>query len=162
MYDCVGLDLDDSLIYSSEEDEGNGINIDYINVYGETENIWVHKRPGFDLFLNQCFRHMKVGVWSRGQPGYVNAVVKLFPQEPLFVYNFTHCDRHKGHVFKRLNNIPYDGKILMIDDRPDILESSDKVDIYIIPCWTPNETNDRELFKIANYIFNNNHGSLYG
>lgn len=86
-YDCIVLDLDGSLVCSRSKNLGNGEKITFMNSYGEEEIMWVHKRPGFDMFLQTCFELSTVGVWSMGQPGYVEAVVSLFPQRPTFVYN---------------------------------------------------------------------------
>ncbi|CAH6420863.1 NLI interacting factor phosphatase [uncultured virus] len=152
-YDCVVLDLDGSLVYSSDENEGDGLCIKYIDSDGEPSEIWVHKRPGFDEFLVKCFEKATVGVWSMGQPGYVEAVVALFPQRPLFVYNWCNCDRSPGRIFKRLNNIPYIGNIVMVDDCPDILEESERVDTLIIPEWSPDELDDRALYEIMCKLF---------
>lgn len=152
-YDCIVLDLDGSLICSSETNRGNGHQISFINSYGEEDRIWVHKRPGFDIFLKTCFELSTVGVWSMGQPGYVEAVVSLFPQRPSFVYNWCNCDREPGRIFKKLDSIPHQGSIVMIDDKRDTLQEACRVDTIIVPEWTPRQKKDRTLYHIIPILY---------
>jgi TFIIF-interacting CTD phosphatase-like protein len=89
-YDCIVLDLDGTLVYTSKKDKGDGVRMTFCNMYDEDEERWVHKRPGFEKFINHCFAVADVGVWSMAQPGYVDAVVKLFPQnQPLSITGAT-------------------------------------------------------------------------
>lgn len=117
-------------------------------MHGDDTELWVHKRPGFDTFLQRCFREGDVGVWSRGQPGYVEAVVNLFPEKPKFVYNWCHCDREKGKIFKRLNSIPHDGRIIMVEDDISNVELCDRISIIIVSEWHPKQTEDRVLYEL--------------
>lgn len=151
-YDCIVLDLDGTLVVSSHKNRGNGILTTYTDCDGSIDTIWIHKRPGLDLFLEQCFKLYTVGVWSMGQPEYVNAVVSLFPQPPAFIYNWTHCDRDPHRVFKRLDQIPHSGTILMIDDKADILEISDRVDTLIVPEWVPRCSDDNILLDLIDQL----------
>jgi hypothetical protein len=151
-YDCIVLDLDGTLVDSTYKNRGNGILIKYSDYSGDPDTIWVHKRPGFDNFLEICFKLFTVGVWSMGQPSYVEAIVKLFPQPPAFIYNWTHCDRDSNRVYKRLKEIPYDGNILMIDDKADILELCDRVDTLIVPEWNPRCADDTILSVLAHKL----------
>ncbi len=152
-YDCIVLDLDGTLVVSDEKQEGNAEKIVFPDMHGDTMELWVHKRPGFENFLNKCFESAVVGVWSMGQPGYVNAVVDLFPQKPAFVYNWCHCDRSNGKIFKRLNNIPHNGKVIMIDDRIDVLELSDRITTFIVREWDPIFVDDNVLESLSSFLF---------
>jgi hypothetical protein len=153
-YDCIVLDLDGTLICTSEQDEGMGYVLNFKDMHGDPTTCWVHLRPGFDNFIKKCFEVSTVGVWSMGQPGYVEAVVStFFPIKPAFVYNWCHCDRKHSHIFKRLNNIPHIGpQILMIDDDHKKLEYCDRVTTYNITEWTPERHNDEELHNLLNLI----------
>ena len=151
-YECIVLDLDGSLVCSRDKNYGTGEKITFTNVYGENETTWVHKRPGFDIFLKKCFELGNVGVWSMGQPGYVNAIVKLFPEQPIFVYNWRNCDREPGRIFKKLDAIPYNGSIVMIDDKTDTLEKSSRVDVIIIPEWHPKQKKDKTLYQLIEVL----------
>ena len=151
-YDCIVLDLDDTLICTSSKEKG-GQKISFNGMDGDPMEMWVHKRPGFDDFLRRCFQHCDVGVWSMGQPGYVNAVVNLFPHRPAFVYNWCNCDRANGKIFKRLNNIPRKGRVIMIDDRLDCIETCNRISTVIISKWDPHKTNDKVLYELSEELF---------
>jgi len=153
-YECIVLDLDGSLIHASDENFGDGIEISFINSMGEKENTWVHKRPGLDKFLETCFEHSVVGVWSRGKAGYVEGVVGLFPEKPMFIYNRDNCSGGNGNGKKKLKKIPYRGSIVMIDDRSDVLRKTDRVDTIIIPKWHPKQkTVDTILYNLLPLLF---------
>lgn len=153
LYDCIVLDLDGTLVFASEKKKGIAETIKFKDMHGNPMELWVHKRPGFDTFLKTCFESAIVGVWSMGQPGYVEAIVSLFPQKPAFVYNWCDCDRLNGKIFKRLNNIPYEGKIIMIDDKTDILEMCDRVNTFIVPEWHPRDDDDTTLYDLSGLLF---------
>lgn len=187
-YDCIVLDLDGTLVFSSKkrknyifdiskqyvendellckkfqilDDNFEDINTDQIkshsvkfnNVCGENIELWVYKRPGFDIFLKKCFELTNVGVWSMGQPEYVEAIVSLFPQRPSFVYNWCDCDRGNGKIFKKLDNIPFQGNIIMIDDNINALELCSRIQTYIIPEWHPRQTEDNILYDLLPFLF---------
>lgn len=152
-HSCIVLDLDGTLVFSSKKKQGIADNVTFNSSSGESKQIWVHKRPGFDAFLQACFEHSEVGVWSMGQPGYVEAVVSLFPRRPSFVYNWCDCDRNGGRVFKRLSNIPHAGNILMVDDKSDTLEICDGVQTIIVPEWTPKSKGDTVLPDLAFQLY---------
>ena len=146
-YDCIVLDLDGTLVYSCKEDLGGGHKI-VVNDCEDVDNLWVYKRPGFDEFLRICFEVSTVGVWSMGQPSYVDAIVELFPQTPAFVYNRTNCITRIDRMFKQLEKIPYDGNIIMFDDQFWSLEQSDRVNTIIVPPWTADNYYDRVLYQL--------------
>lgn len=152
--DCIVLDLDGTLVYSSDKCKGNGYKILFKDMHNDNMELFVHKRPGFDILLKRCFESVVVGVWSMGQPGYVDAVVEaLFPQKPAFTYNWWNCDRAKGKIFKRLNNIPYSGNILMIDDKIDVLEQCERIKTLIVPEWHPRYNDDTTLYELSSSLF---------
>lgn len=152
-YDCIVLDLDGTLVYSAKRPKGNAEKIEFPDMHGDPMTLWVHKRPGFDAFLTECFKRFTVGVWSMGQPGYVNAVVNLFPQKPAFVYNWCNCDRNKGKIFKRLSNIPHSGKVVMVEDEQSKLELCERVETIILPEWDPQYVHDQALYNLGAQLF---------
>ena len=91
-------------------------------------------RPYLDKFMEFIFQHFNVGVWSIGQPGYVNSMVDhLFKSkgyQPLFVNNFTHCRRCYDPISftKPLEESPCKSG-LIIDDNLDVVSEGDD---YII------------------------------
>lgn len=152
VYDCIVLDLDGTLVHSSKKKRSNAISLSFDDSCGDHSQMWISKRPGFDIFLQKCFDQYDVGVWSMGQPGYVEAVVSLFPYRPRFVYNWCNCDRQNGRIFKRLSSIPHSGNILMVDDKSDVLEASERVQTIIVPEWTPKYKNDTVLFDLSSKL----------
>ena len=115
-----------------------------------TKDAWVMSRPYLKVFLDYCFEHYRVGVWSIGQPGYVNAIVKhLFEgYEPEFVYNFTNCHRESNPVrfLKRLSDSPaMDG--LIIEDSIEVIDIKDKhVIIQRFDMYLPDSTDLSDPF----------------
>jgi len=152
-YKCIVLDLDGCLISSSKKNEGDGYLIRFNNIYGKKKGLWIYKRPGFDDFIKKCFELSNVGVWSLGQPNYVNAVVeKIFPIKPSFVYTWCDCDRTIGRIFKNLNKIPYNYPILMIDDNNDsTIELSPKVKFFLIDSWHHSNKKEEKNKSLLNY-----------
>ena len=153
-YNYIILDLDASLIHACRERNPDASYIsfsttssDYICEY------WVHKRPGFDLFLETCFKYANVGVWSTGTKEYVDAVVSLFPETPELIYSRNDCDMDNGVRVKILDKIPYKGKIVMIDDRSDVLKKTDRIDTIVIPPWDYAQKDDRILYHLLPLLF---------
>lgn len=152
-YDCVVLDIDQTLVFTSKNSQPQSKTIVFDTLEGDTVTMWSKPRPGLSQFLNYCFEYCDVGVWSAGQSGYVNAIIdSFFPHKPKFIYNWNHCSRNKhrvgGMIYKNLDDIPHHGKILMIDDHLFGLECCDRVDTYIIPQWDPSMTDDYALYKL--------------
>lgn len=147
--DCITIDLDGTLVHSDSKKRGQADLIVFKDIHGDDESLWVHKRPGFDIFLKRCFEIGDVGVWSMGQPNYVEAIIKLFPQRPKFVYNFRDCDRESGKIIKCLDNIPHTGKIVMVDDQIGRLKCCERVDTIIVSEWRPHKVHDNTLYKLA-------------
>lgn len=153
IYDCIVLDLDGTLVATTENPHESGELLHFKDMHGDPATIWLHKRPGFDDFIRQCFDRTVVGVWSMGQPGYVEAVVSLFPQKPKFVFNWWNCDRAKGKIFKRLNNIPHPGRAIMVDDKTITLEMCERVTAVTVPEWTPDQVSDTVLSELSQRLF---------
>ena len=161
LYDCIVFDLDGTLVHASKKQRENGIKLSFKDMHDDPMEIWIHKRPGFDTLLQKCSEFVTVGVWSMGQPGYVNAVVSLFPQKPAFVYSWCECDRDYNRanfkIFKRLNNIPHTGSnILMIDDTYQALETCARINTLIVSSWHPNMTDDTMLYDLSKTLFHDN------
>lgn len=153
-YDLIVLDLDNTLVHSSLDNNGSGIPLNIETDTGEFKKYWTHKRPGFDLFLETCFKFSNVGVWSTGSKDYVDKIVSLFPARPKFTFSREHCEIVQGKRTKPLDEIPFGGKTIMIDDRSDVLTDRDYVDTLVIPPWYSHINNDRILYTILPLLFN--------
>lgn len=163
-YKCIVLDLDGTLIHSCNNNLGDGINIAFIDSMGETnDKYWVHKRPGFDMFLDICFKNAVVGVWSTGTAEYVEEIVKLFPKRPTLVFNRDNCIIKNGHKKKYLKILPYQGSVVMIDDRSEVLKKTDRVETLVIPKWNPEiKKDDNILNNILPLLFKEEINCWYG
>jgi len=130
---CIVLDLDETLIHTSErisQLEKTEIlsNSKYFylreRVYileledivdkpgmGVTTKMWGVKRPGLHEFLLFCFSHFKiVAVWSAGKPRYVEAICnEIFKDlhDPHIIFTWDHCEYEQKNelVEKPLNKI---------------------------------------------------------
>lgn len=150
----IVLDLDGTLVFSSEKKKGEAIQIKFKDRHGDNIELYLHKRPGFDEFLNKCFSCGNVGVYSMGQEGYVEAVISLFPKRPEFVYSWWNCDRKNGKIIKNLNKIPFSENIIMIDDKPELIECNSNVKMIIVDEWKPKNNNDITLYKLTTELKN--------
>ncbi|GAG20380.1 unnamed protein product, partial [marine sediment metagenome] len=137
------LDIDGTLSLTVDDDEYNDLGEDIKKYFSKitykpfenkdiTSDAWVMKRPYLDDFLDYIFEHFNVGVWSIGQPGYVNEIVKylLFDQghQPAFIYNFTNCHRCYDPIrfTKPLNKCPSKGYGIIIEDQLDVISEGDE------------------------------------
>ncbi len=136
----IVFDIDGTLSVTLDTDDYNSLKLSqkrYFNkiVYRPFENrdifkeAWVMTRPHLSELLNYCFNNYRVGVWSIGQPGYVEVITKyLFgDHKPEFVYNFTHCPREYNPIrfSKPLSESPAIGGII-IEDSQEVVDSKDK------------------------------------
>lgn len=152
-YDLIVLDLDNTLIYSSNTNKGDGIQTSMIAEDGEVKNFWIHKRPYCDIFLNLCFKYSNVGVWSTGSKEYVDMIVNLFPNKPKFVFSRENCEIVDGKQTKPLDEIPFGGRTIMIDDQSVVLTEREEVDTIVVPSWYPNMIKDKILLTIIPLLF---------
>jgi RNA polymerase II subunit A small phosphatase-like protein len=86
----VVLDLDETLVYASDEGLLEGSDPDfYVGQYP------VYKRPHVDSFLRDLFQEFRVAVWTSSSPSYAwEMVSKLFgslQDELLFVWDSSRC-----------------------------------------------------------------------
>eukprot|EP00494_Astrolonche_serrata_P027362 UN27625 len=69
------LDLDETLIHSSmQKDANHSFSFD-VNFGGETETIYVAKRPHVDAFLEEMGKIYEVVVWTASVPDYANIAI---------------------------------------------------------------------------------------
>ncbi|WMS89255.1 HAD family hydrolase [Pleionea litopenaei] len=122
------LDLDETLIYATEE------NLKYDDGF-KVGNYYVHPRPHLESFLRFCFAHFNVGVWTSSGETYAQLVVEAIfkPEQSLdFVWSRRRCVRrfdairYEEYFIKDLNKLKKYGyqlkDMIMIDDTPRKLE----------------------------------------
>ena len=126
---CIILDLDQTLVSTSDNEDGELFHTFGLNDYakyrhiltrcyylfledhkcpgiGSSYPIWGIKRPNLDEFLTFCFKYFKlVIVWSAGQRCYVDLIIKnIFKNHPKphlsFAYDFV--DHVNGSPIKSI------------------------------------------------------------
>lgn len=71
----VILDLDNTLICSTNNEISDNKSIGTILVDGEQN--YIYKRPGLDSFLEKCFKHFDVAIWTASGEDYAMYIIKL-------------------------------------------------------------------------------------
>lgn len=128
---CIVLDLDETLIHTSErisqlEKLQILTNPDYFHlrdrVYilelddvvdepgtGITSRMWGVKRPKLYEFLLFCFNHFRiVAVWSAGKSRYVEAICnEIFKDlcDPHIIFTWDHCETGEDYLEKPLSKM---------------------------------------------------------
>ena len=150
------LDLDETLIYAVEgkvEKEPDFCTALYR----------VFKRPKLKQFLEFCFQHFEVAVWTSGNTLYANDVVnKIFPEPDRlkFVWSSKRCTKkfdsenwiyyHEKHL-KKVKNKGYDlTKVIMIDDSPEKHTRNYGNLVRVKPFY--GDLNDNELELLMKYL----------
>lgn len=154
------LDLDETLISSSSHcPTVPSIKVNFWSVEAnENRIVWVVKRPGLDQFLDYLLSNHNVGVWSAGQPPYVEAIVAaIFPKRPDFVHNWTHCYRNKGKIYKPLDKamVKIVGPYLLIEDKVENAQEDDLANTIIVAPFYHREldaADDKTLFTLQSLI----------
>lgn len=92
MFKYIVLDLDNTVICSTETTRGDG-NI----VFDDDTQYQCVKRPGFNRFMSYLDENMTaVFVWSAGSPEYVEKVIRaVFPYRPNIVWASDKCEKKK-------------------------------------------------------------------
>lgn len=142
-------DLDGTLVKSTDYRPSKTIPSQPITFYSEIEDdyrtVWTSFRPGFINLLQELQQHEhQIGIWSAGQPGYVKAITEAIIQkaqiEPIFVYDWTRCERDQYRIYKPLRSCPTDQqRTLLIDDTIDIIDPHGHDDgrVVIVPRYNP-------------------------
>lgn len=163
----VVFDLDNTLIYSSEEPpDGNHIKImfrscdDYEDII-----LYMTLRPGIkDLFKNLKKLDYNVGIWSAGKPLYIKEVCKNLPicyveNEILigdkndlkveFIKTWNDCYRKNYKVYKPLIKTCFGSASLIVEDN---IECCDEGDNHIIVLPYTGEKNDTCLYEVKKFL----------
>jgi carboxy-terminal domain RNA polymerase II polypeptide A small phosphatase len=158
------LDLDETLIHSSDEEPEEGFDFKVFNYF-------VVKRPYLDHFLDECSHYFKLAVWSSSSDDYAAMVVEnifLPGIKPAFAwgrskatfrpvgwYDDFSCQGFSHYDFvKRLRKIKPMGysleRTLMVDDTPHKLKENYGNAIYIKEF--NGEKEDEELLHLLEYL----------
>jgi RNA polymerase II subunit A small phosphatase-like protein len=123
------LDLDETLFHASEQPLDSPCNCMQIGGFH------VYIRPHLTAFLESCFNHFYVGVWTSASADYASQMVEsLFPHghQPRFLWHRQHCVQHfdsvsgEIHYIKDLKKIKRKGfdlrQVIVVDDSPEKLQ----------------------------------------
>jgi len=150
------LDLDETLIFSSEEplDRPEDFKV------GE---YYTYKRPGVDVFLEFVFSHFNVAVWTSSEANYARqAVASLFPavERLRFIWTRDRCtvrtdqETREFYWVKDLKKAKRAGfpleQILVIDDSPEKLQRNYGNYIRIEPFY--GNPTDSELNRLQHFL----------
>lgn len=152
------LDLDDTLIHSFLEPILNSdfqLNIDiYDNIKDrEINKIYIKKRPGLDIFLNELSKYYKIYIFSASPGDYVSRVIKEIDKNKIIKKYFYKDDcitmPEVGFdiYLKDLTIISNDlSNIIILDDNITSFSLQSENGIGIKPWY--GDMSDRELFKL--------------
>lgn len=131
------LDLDETLIHATEKKLE--IREDF-----KFEKYFVYKRPFLDIFLEKVSCLYKIGIWSSGDDGYVDEIVKQIKPNTVnfeFIWGRSKCtprrdfDSDVYYFEKRIDKLKNKGfnktKILIVDDSPEKTKNNFGNAIYI-------------------------------
>jgi hypothetical protein len=167
----IVLDLDGTVVKTVDYKPSVKFNDVYqVTFFSEIENktktMWVMlRRSMIDFIKSLSFNGHQIGIWSAGQPNYVNTISNLLHEltnvKLEFVYNWTHCHRHScGKIFKPLSECPnYHSRIILIDDSCSNVNPHHHDDghMILIPRYNPrccirNTNVDSSLSYLSNHL----------
>jgi RNA polymerase II subunit A small phosphatase-like protein len=150
------LDLDETLIFSSEEplDRSEDFRVgDY----------YTYKRPGLEAFLDFAFRHFDVAVWTSAEEHYARrAIESLFPVTARlkFMWVRDRCtlksdyETRQTYWVKDLKKVKRAGfsldQVIVIDDSPEMLERNYGNHVRVEPFY--GSDTDSELFQLQEFL----------
>jgi len=152
------LDLDQTLIYSNSNNKNKH---DFI-VKFDTEEYYVRKRPGLDIFLKYCFDNFKtVSVWSAGEDNYVKQIVSnifgnrnphiLWSRNTTETFNKHVCVKPLKKVFINYPEMNHTNT-LILDDNPTTAVFN-KLNWIRAECYS-GEQDDIFLYNLILYLNN--------
>ena len=151
----VVLDLDETLIHATTKEDLGEPDFDM-------EGWKVYKRPHLNRFLDYCFEHFDVAVWTSAGELFADGIVtQIMPSRALkFVWSAERCTQHfnsetlEYYPRKLLKKICRRGwsanRIVAIDDTPSKWEASYGNYVQVLPFF--GDRTDRELLDLQEYL----------
>ena len=150
------LDLDETLIYSSESRLGR--EPDYT-----AGPFFIYTRPHVNSFLNTCLEWFKVGIWTSATEVYANNVTRYLISDTdvlEFIWSRSRCTRvrnlENGKEYfikdlKKLKRKSYDlAKIIVIEDSWEAVQRNYGNSILVSSYH--GEEDDTELMQLLRYL----------
>ncbi len=124
------LDLDETLIFATEEKLGR--QADFL-----VGQYFVYQRPFLESFLEFCFEHFEVAIWTTATKSYAEEILQAIlksNQKLQFLWTRERCtftfdaEEHEHYFVKRLSKIRRRGykleSIIVVDDSPNVWKCS--------------------------------------
>ena len=162
------LDLDECLIHSVHKTQVSEMSYNfYKNSFDVLDEMYrTMKRPHLEDFLNYAFDNFNVAVWTAAGADYASEILKnigINEADLAFFYSEKNCTPKydygdgwgMGHYiyYKNISKLKKRGfdmeKILMIDDKPEYIDSYGNV-IKISPFY--GDDSDTELLSMIKYL----------
>lgn len=150
------LDIDETLIYGSEEELEK--KSDFI-----VENYKIYKRPGVNEFLEIVFRMFKIGIWTTANQNYAEKIVEklcINKNDLEFLWTRKKCniyyDKNTGSSFliKNLRKVKRLGynleEVIVIDDSPE-KHIKNYGNLIVVSSFI-GQSNDQELNCLSKYL----------
>ncbi|OMJ90753.1 hypothetical protein SteCoe_6830 [Stentor coeruleus] len=148
------LDLDETLVHSTQQLIENPDNIVTLSNGNNTRTLYVKYRPGLMEFLRKVLKFFEVVVYTASAKEYAEQVInKLDPQRKMLKYRLYRddCMQIGGHFVKDLSRLGRDlSQVIILDNS--ITSFAHHLDNGIpILSWF-DDPNDSELWKVTNLL----------
>lgn len=149
------LDLDETLVHATEREFAHASDF-------RVAHYAVYRRPHLEAFLDDCFAHFDVAVWTSSSRSYATLVVaQIFAGRKLkFFWTADRCtqrmnlETYDQYTVKNLSKVRKLGfaleQVLMVDDSPEKLERHYGNHVRILPF--EGDPADEELPPLAEYL----------
>lgn len=118
---CLVLDLDECLVHAEREKPGcYDFDID-VHIGPRTFQVYVTKRPGLELFLENASKHFELILFSASMKEYCEAVLKSIDPHKLVSYCLSRkeCTEYEGLYVKDLSRLGRPLRdVILLDDNP--------------------------------------------
>jgi carboxy-terminal domain RNA polymerase II polypeptide A small phosphatase len=150
------LDLDETLIYASEEPLSKPFDL-------KLDRYFIYKRPGLENFLLQCFKKFRLAIWTASSTDYACQVIKeIFPEEVKLEFVFTNerclfrfnLETGDQEIIKPLKKVQKKGyslnNIIVVDDLKETFQRNYGNAILVSKYFGDME--DKELHLLLEYL----------
>ncbi|KAH8342465.1 hypothetical protein KR059_008977 [Drosophila kikkawai] len=111
------------------------------------------KRPGVDLFLEECAKHFEIVVYTAEQGATVFPILEALDPKGYIMYRLVRDSTHfvEGHHVKNLNNLNRDLKRVVVVDWDRNTTKLHPSNSFAIPRWSGND-DDTTLFDLVAFL----------
>ncbi|OMJ86642.1 hypothetical protein SteCoe_11791 [Stentor coeruleus] len=148
------LDLDETLVHSSQQPIENPDNIVTLSNGTNTRTFFVKYRPGLMEFLRKVLKVFELVIYTASTKEYAEQVInKLDPQRKILKYRLYRddCIQIGGHFVKDLSRLGRDlSQVVILDNS--ITSFAHHLDNGILILSWFDDPSDNELWKVANLL----------